>query len=238
MNSDFKYQPPLEQLRIVKECEDYLAVDKPSGLLAVPGRSSEHKDSLLNRLKKMYKDIFVIHRLDMDTSGLILFAKNRQFQASMSKLFSEGTVKKLYLAKVLGKINGVGGIIDFPLVKDWPKRPLQKVCYNEGKPSKTRWRLFEYSSDKKGQIYSHLLLRPLTGRTHQIRIHLSKIGFPIVGDRFYGLPKSKNIETQLNLHAHALKFRHQHSGKLVYLKTNWLETSNFFENTEITTNMG
>ena len=212
MDKNFIYNPPNRNLKILFEDDDFVAVDKPSGLLTVPGRKLCHKDSLLNRLKEEFPNILLIHRLDMDTSGVVLFAKNKNSQVHLAKQFSERRVKKIYFARVLGQVKKLSGVITYPLRKDWTRRPLQKVCKKYGKVAETRWRLLEILKDSTGQVFSNLLVQPITGRTHQIRIHLREIGFPIIGDKFYGNDCCKVIEKKLNLHACSLKFYHAGRG--------------------------
>ena len=216
---NFFYDPPHGRVKILFEDDDFVAVDKPSGLLTVPGKELRHKDSMLSRLQKEFPDISVIHRLDMDTSGIVLFAKNKTSQILVSKQFSERLVKKFYVARVLGQIMKLSGTIVIPLAKDWPRRPLQKVCRKYGKFAKTRWRLLESFSDPKGRMFSNLLVQPITGRTHQIRIHFKEIGFPIIGDNFYGNKYCKAIGRRLNLHAYSLKFYHAGRGCHLRLTT-------------------
>ncbi len=216
MYDTFIYNPPEGRPNIIFEDNDFLAVDKPSGLLTVPGRKVCHKDSLFNRLSQDVPDILPVHRLDMDTSGIVLFAKNKMAQSCLSKQFSERLVKKLYFARVLGRVGRQAGTITYSITRDWPRRPLQKVCEISGKFSKTNWRLVDITKDPTGRIFSNLLVQPITGRTHQIRIHLKEMGFPIIGDKLYGNNLCRTIDKELNLQAYSLKF--YHSGRRSHIR--------------------
>ncbi len=213
MDVTFRYKPPEGRPKIIFQDNDFIGVEKPSGLLTVPGRQPNHKDSLFTRLKKDIPNILVVHRLDMDTSGIILFVKNKKSQSLLSQQFSKRLVKKLYVARVLGRITKLAGTITFPIAKDWPRRPLQKVCEVTGKFSKTNWRLLGTSKNKAGQIFSNLMIQPITGRTHQIRLHFNQIGLPIVGDKLYGNANCEATDESLNLHAYSIKFYHFNRGK-------------------------
>ncbi len=185
-----------------------LVVDKPSGLLAVPGRLEEHKDSLSLRLQESQGDVFTIHRLDMDTSGLMVFARTHDAQRALSRQFEARTVQKRYVALVSGDVAENDGIIDFPLAADWPNRPLQKVDETTGKPSRTCWQVISRQARQ-----SRLSLTPETGRTHQLRVHLAAIGHPILGDAFYAAPDARAASERLCLHASGLAFDHPETGE-------------------------
>ncbi len=215
------YKPPKGKLRILFEDRDFIAVDKPHGLLTVPGRLPEHKDSLLTRLQGKFQNILVVHRLDMDTSGIVLFAKNKASQSYASAQFSDRRVKKIYFARVFGKITKVSGIINFPLTSDWANRPLQKVCRIHGKVCETRWRLLRVWENSAGQSFSELVVQPITGRTHQIRLHLKEMGYPILGDRFYGNADCHDKNDRLNLYAVSLSFYHKSFGRRLRISTDF-----------------
>ncbi len=220
MASKFIYNPPKEDVKIVFEDDYFVAVDKPPGLLTVPGRKLEHKDSLVSRLRYRYENLLVVHRLDMDTSGVVLFAKNKFSQSSLSAEFANRRVKKIYLARVFGNVTKMSGIINYPLAKDWPNRPLQKICRSTGKASTTIWKKLGFHKDEKERSFSYLAIKPITGRSHQIRIHFAGLGYPIVGDRFYGNNMSMNVDTRLNLHACSINFYHSALGKRLFVKSN------------------
>ena len=217
---NFIYNPPIGDPEILFEDELFVAADKLSGLLTVPGKKMEHQDSMFSRLRGKFKNLLVIHRLDMDTSGVVLFAKNKCSQSNLSAEFAKKRVKKIYLARVFGHIGKISGSISYPIARDWPNRPLQKICFKTGKASTTIWKKIGSYIDEEERSFSYLLIKPITGRTHQIRIHLAQLGHPVVGDRFYGDSVSKNIDVRLNLHAYSLNFYHNTLGKRLLIKSN------------------
>ena len=186
-----------------------LVLNKPAGLLAVPGRGADKLDSLATRVQAEFPDALVVHRLDMATSGLMLFALGEQMQRKLSALFRERGMEKRYVAVVAGRLENVTGEIDLPLSSDWPNRPKQRVNVAEGKPSLTRYRLLSYDAATDS---SRVELEPVTGRTHQLRVHLATIVHPILGDALYGDILSA---PRLLLHSSALSFVHPHSGELL-----------------------
>lgn len=186
-----------------------LVLNKPAGLLAVPGRGADKLDSLATRVQAEFPDALVVHRLDMATSGLMLFALGEQMQRKLSAMFRERGMEKRYVAVVAGRLENVTGEIDLPLSRDWPNRPKQRVNVAEGKPSLTRYRLLSYDMATDS---SRVELEPVTGRTHQLRVHLAAIVHPILGDALYGDISSA---PRLLLHASALSFVHPHSGELL-----------------------
>lgn len=204
----FVYNPPINPwLSIIYQDNDIVVIDKPSGLLSVPGRELHHRDSATTRLMRVLPTALVVHRLDMDTSGIMLFALNKAAQSSLSKQFQARTTSKKYLARVYGIPKSDSGSVDLPLICDWPNRPLQKVDYEVGKPSLTHWQLLEKNSNS-----SLIELTPITGRSHQLRVHMQQIGHPILGDRFYGKPDALSMAPRLNLHAFTLSIDHPIAG--------------------------
>ncbi len=201
--SDFIYQPPLAAITILYQDKSILIADKPAGLLSVPGRLPQHKDSLLVRMQQQYGEMHCVHRLDMDTSGIMLMAKDKASLSNLSKQFQQRTIGKMYRATVWGKPNNIEGEINQPIIADWPNRPRQKICYKEGKPSLTRYKVI--ASETKT---SQLELYPVTGRSHQLRIHLQSIGHPILGCRFYAHQQALDAAPRLLLHASKLEFIH------------------------------
>ncbi|AMX03661.1 RluA family pseudouridine synthase [Microbulbifer thermotolerans] len=203
------YRPPAEPfLSVVYEDEALLVLDKPSGLLSVPGRDPAHRDSLASRAQARYPGALTVHRLDMDTSGLVVMARNPQAHRKLSAQFQNRQVEKVYCAKVWGELADNSGEIDLPLICDWPNRPRQKVDFELGKPSLTRW---EKISACAG--FSLVCLRPVTGRSHQLRVHLQAIDHPILGDPFYAHPQARTAAPRLLLHATELAFTHPESGE-------------------------
>jgi tRNA pseudouridine32 synthase / 23S rRNA pseudouridine746 synthase len=184
-------------------CDDALIViDKPAGLLAVPGRGEHLQDCAAARVQTLHADAKVVHRLDQATSGLMVFARGLAAQRALSRAFAERRVVKRYIAIVVGHVIDEEGCIDLPLAADWPNRPRQQVDHERGKASLTRWRVLARDAE---QGCTRLELEPVTGRTHQLRVHLLSIGHAIVGDALYG-PASP--APRLMLHASALTIPH------------------------------
>lgn len=182
-----------------------VVVDKPAGLLAVPGRTEP--DCMAARVQARFDDAQVVHRLDMATSGLMLLARGAASQRQLSQAFMHRRVGKRYTAVVSGHMADDAGEIDLPLAADWPRRPLQKVDPLQGKPSLTRWQVL--SRDKHT---TRVQLEPVTGRSHQLRVHLMAIGHAIVGDEFYAPPDVHAAAPRLLLHASQINFEHPASG--------------------------
>jgi tRNA pseudouridine32 synthase / 23S rRNA pseudouridine746 synthase len=203
-------------------CDDaFLIVNKPAGLLSVPGLGADKADNLVTRVQNEFPAAFSVHRLDMSTSGLLAFARSKDMQRRLSLLFRERRVKKSYVALVAGHLGFTAGEVDLPLVSDWPNRPRQKVDFAIGKPSLTRYRLLEYTESpilrsiqqgQRGVDASRVELEPVTGRTHQLRVHMAAIGHPIIGDALYG-EEAGCKAGRLLLHARLLSFAHPLSGK-------------------------
>ncbi len=189
--------------------------DKPAGLLAVPGRGDDKQDCLWHRVRQRWPDALVVHRLDMATSGLMLFARGADLQRRLSRAFAARQIDKHYVAVVAGRMPAAGGRIELPLMADWPRRPLQKVDALAGKPSITGWQLTGYDDARRT---SRLALQPLTGRTHQLRLHLAAIGHPILGDALYAPPDIVERAPRLLLHACALAFEHPLGGMRLQLR--------------------
>ena len=198
--------------------DDLLVVDKPAGLLAVPGRGEDKQDCLSARVQSLYPDALVVHRLDMATSGLMLMARNPSAQRVLSLAFAERRVHKRYVAVVHGlmtlHLNTLADaddwhVIDLPIAVDWPNRPLRVINHDTGKPSQTRWRAQSHDAQTST---TRLWLEPLTGRSHQLRVHLRALGHPIVGDALYADPALAALNNRLRLHASALAFDHPVTG--------------------------
>ncbi len=201
-------------LRWVHADEACVVIDKPSGLLSVPGRGAHLQDCAAARVQARWPDARVVHRLDMATSGLLLFARGAAAQRRLSEAFAQRAVEKRYVAVVQGAVAQASGEIDLPLLADWPNRPRQKVCLAQGKPSLTRWRVIERDPLRHT---TRLALTPLTGRSHQLRVHLLALGHPIVGDALYAPPEVQAQADRLLLHADALGFAHPTSGDWIQL---------------------
>lgn len=196
--------PPHRSLDILFQDDQIIILNKPCGLLSVPGRGEDKQDCMLSRLQLEYPSALTIHRLDMPTSGILIFALNKEIQRQVSTLFEQRKVHKQYIARVHGKLAEPAGTIEQPLMTDWPNRPKQKIDYKSGKPSTTRYTLLSLSEDNSSIVQ----LEPVTGRSHQLRVHMSSLGHPILGDELYGTHASKNASNRLLLHAQAIRFTH------------------------------
>lgn len=201
------YTPPQGPVRYVHVDEHLIVIDKPSGLLSVPGRGLEKADCAVSRVDVDYPGALTVHRLDMATSGLLVLARSKEVQAALSRLFERGEVEKAYFADVWGIPKPPEGEIDLPLITDWPNRPRQKVDHEIGKPSRTLYETIGVSLK-----YSRLCLTPLTGRSHQLRVHLAEIGHPILGDELYAHGAALAAAPRLHLHASQLAFDHPGTG--------------------------
>lgn len=194
--------------------EHLLVLDKPAGLLAVPGRGEDKQDCLSARAQRLWPDARVVHRLDMATSGLVVMARGPQMQRALSRAFAEREVAKRYVAVVAGRPSPDAGTIDLPLAADWPRRPLQKVDLAHGRPSVTHWRVLAREGPD-----TRLELEPVTGRSHQLRVHLLALGHPILGDTLYAPPEVQARAPRLLLHACRLAFAHPATGDALVLES-------------------
>lgn len=183
--------------------ETFLVFDKPTGLLSVPGIGPEKADCLVARAQHRWPGCRIVHRLDRDTSGVIVLARDAASHRFLSIEFQERRVAKWYEAVVAGEVTADAGEIDLPIRKDLDDPPRQCVCHEHGRPSLTRWRVLERLGDR-----TRLELRPKTGRSHQLRLHLKAIGHPILGDDLYADPASRQLAPRLLLHARRLEFAH------------------------------
>ena len=204
----FAYDPPPGLPPIVHQDTAFLAVDKPAGLLSVPGKLSA--DSALLRVREAFGDALLVHRLDLATSGVMLFPLHKRARRHIARQFERRYVKKTYQAIVAGEVSGRGRI-DLPLRCDWPNRPLQMVDHAEGKTAITEWEAVE-TLQFGGMAATRLTLRPLTGRSHQLRVHCRELGHPILGDRLYAPDAAFGAAPRLLLHAQSLELRHPDGG--------------------------
>lgn len=200
-------------IALLYEDDALLVLNKPAGLLSVPGRGADKQDCLSTRVQHHFADALVVHRLDMATSGLLVMARGSEAQKRLNAAFAERQVHKRYTAVVQGNCSagnaGPWHTIELPILVDWPRRPLRKIDLEHGKPSTTRWRCIAYDSDANT---SRLELEPVTGRSHQLRVHLLALGHPIRGDALYAPPDVAAMAPRLLLHAHALSLAHPLSG--------------------------
>ena len=207
MPAEFTYSPPAGPLEILHEDADLLVLDKPSGLLSVPGKAAEHSYCLETRVKSAFSDALLVHRLDMDTSGVMIFARNKAAQRHLGLQFERRHTAKTYEALVWGQ-PADDGEVDLPLITDWPNRPLQKVCFESGKASHTKWEVISREAN-----HARVRLMPTTGRSHQLRVHMLATGHPILGDRFYAKGEALAASSRLCLHALTLEVYHPNGGE-------------------------
>ncbi|MDO8385571.1 MAG: RluA family pseudouridine synthase [Polaromonas sp.] len=198
-----------------------LVLSKPAGLLSVPGRGADKQDCLSTRVQQQYPDALVVHRLDMATSGLLLMARSIAIQRALAALFERRAIGKRYVAVVDGDLSAATdeegwGLIDLPIAVDWPRRPLRIIDAAHGKPSQTRWRVLARDAVAH---HTRLELAPLTGRSHQLRVHLQAIAHPILGDPLYGDAAVQARAPRLLLHASQLDFAHPVSGELLQFQS-------------------
>ncbi len=209
------YQPPPFAHPLIHYRDEHLvAVEKPSGLLSVPGRGPEKQDCLVSRVQLRFPSALVVHRLDMGTSGLVLFALDPDTQGALGRLFETRQVQKRYLACVHGTPHPSKGEIDLPLAADWPRRPRQHVDNRSGKAAHTRYRTL---APHAGGSCSRVELIPTTGRSHQLRVHMAELGHPILGDELYADENARNLSGRLLLHAEHLDFSHPGTGESLQL---------------------
>lgn len=187
--------------------DDFLLADKPAGLPTVPGRPVELHDCLWTRVQQQHPEALVVHRLDMGTSGLVLFARRPEAQRALNLAFEQRRVGKTYVALAAGTLAQDEGEIDLPLAADWPARPRQIVDHANGRHALTRWRVLAREA-----THTRVELTPLTGRSHQLRVHLAAIGHPLLGDPLYAPPLVEALQPRLALHAQRLAFMHPRAG--------------------------
>ncbi|MBE9538794.1 MAG: RNA pseudouridine synthase [Proteobacteria bacterium] len=196
-----------EEITILYEDENLLLVRKPHLLLTIPGRHPLNKDCLITRLQQNYPSASIVHRLDLDTSGIMVIPLNKATHSHISRQFQERRVEKSYYAIVYGVVEEDQGEIDLPIAPDWSRRPRQKICAQRGKQALTRFEVLQREADR-----SRLLLKPVTGRSHQLRIHMRELGHPILGCDMYAHDEALKMSPRLLLHATALAFTHPATG--------------------------
>ncbi|WP_417206293.1 RluA family pseudouridine synthase [Antarctobacter sp.] len=201
------YNPPTGEIPVLYEDSDLLLVDKPAGLLSVPGKTEDLHDCLLHRLERAFPTARLVHRLDRDTSGVMVFALTPHAQRHLNLQFETRKTKKTYLARLQGRLQPATGEVDLPLIVDWPNRPRQMVCHETGKPSLTLWKVLKASDTE-----TRVRLFPHTGRSHQLRVHTLALGHPILGDTLYA-PETADQYPRMMLHAEELRVNHPESGK-------------------------
>ncbi|MDP5306702.1 pseudouridine synthase [Paracoccus spongiarum] len=200
------YDPPSEPPQILHADHQILVVDKPAGLLSVPGRGEDKADCLIARLRGAFPTVLLVHRLDLDTSGVMIFALTPHAQRHLSAQFEARHTKKVYVARLHGRLDPRTGRVDLPLIVDWPNRPRQKVDHAEGRPAQTDWRVLRASDHE-----TRVRLTPITGRSHQLRVHMAQTGHPILGDTLYATGAAA-AHPRLMLHAESLRVKHPETG--------------------------
>ncbi|MFD0966121.1 bifunctional tRNA pseudouridine(32) synthase/23S rRNA pseudouridine(746) synthase RluA [Seminibacterium arietis] len=210
-----EYNPPTDPwLDIVYHDNHLLAVNKPSGLLSVPGNKPQYYDSAMSRVKDKYGFCEPAHRLDMATSGILLFAMSKLADRELKRQFREREPQKHYQTLVWGHVEQDCGKVELPLICDWENRPRQKICFQQGKRAVTFYQVLERLSDNKTRIK----LTPITGRSHQLRLHMLALGHPILGDKFYAHPQARAMSQRLCLHAESLQIRHPLTKEILHFQ--------------------
>lgn len=205
-----EYNPPQEPWLDLVYRDDYIAVvNKPSGLLSVPGNQPQYYDSAMSRVKERYGFCEPAHRLDMATSGILLFALSKAADRELKRQFREREPKKYYQALVWGHVEQDHGVVELPLICDWENRPRQKICFERGKRAVTFYDVLQRYPNNTTRIK----LTPITGRSHQLRLHMLALGHPILGDKFYAHPQAKALSPRLCLHAESLQIQHPITGE-------------------------
>ncbi len=209
MIPDFVYAPPDVPLSILHEDRHILVLDKPAGLLSVPGKLEGRQDCLITRLQAARWDALLVHRLDCDTSGVMIFARTKPAQGFLGQEFEQRRAEKTYIARVHGEIAGEAGTIDLPIGADWPNRPRQRISHDHGRPAVTGWQVIGRAPGE-----TRVRLTPHTGRSHQLRVHMLELGHPILGDPIYATGAARAFP-RLMLHAETLSLHHPATGERV-----------------------
>lgn len=205
--SDYVYTPPSDPPRILHADHEILVVDKQAGLLSVPGKGPDKADCLIARLRAFHPEVLLVHRLDTDTSGVMVFALTPHAQRHLGLQFENRQTKKTYQALLAGELAQKEGRVDLPLCVDWPNRPRQHVNHEQGRPAQTDWRVMRHEDGN-----TRVRLMPVTGRSHQLRVHMMELGHPILGDPLYAEGAQRDYP-RLMLHAESLRFRHPDGGR-------------------------
>lgn len=202
-----EYAPPDTPLEILHADHEILLVDKPAGLLSVPGKGAHLADCLLERVRAAFPQVLLVHRLDRDTSGVMVFALTPHAQRHLGLQFEKRQMRKSYVARVHGRLEPKSGEVDLPLAVDWPNRPRQMVDHEHGRAAQTGWRVLA-----RGEAETRVRLMPKTGRSHQLRVHMRALGHPILGDPLYAAGPAGD-HPRLMLHSETLRLRHPDGGQ-------------------------
>lgn len=198
------YAPPQTPLDILFEDAEMIVVSKPAGLLSVPGRGPELADCLIGRLREVFPGVLLVHRLDRDTSGVMVFAQTAHAQRYLSHQFERRSARKTYVARLIGRLEPRTGVVDLPLCVDWDRRPRQIVDHERGREAVTNWRVQRYDGET-----TRVQLMPKTGRSHQLRVHMLELGHPILGDPLYAPDPG---DGRMMLHSTELRIKHPNGG--------------------------
>ncbi|MCV6586865.1 MAG: RluA family pseudouridine synthase [Marinibacterium sp.] len=201
------YTPPQDPIEILHEDAQILVVNKPAGLLSVPGKGAHLADCLIARLQAIFPQALLVHRLDRDTSGVMVFAMTAHAQRHLGLQFEKRYVKKTYVADLWGLLSPKTGTVDLPLIVDWPNRPRQMVCHETGKPALTDWKVM-----RQRDGLTRVRLFPQTGRSHQLRVHMMSLGHPILGDPLYAEGPARDAD-RMHLHSEELRLKHPEGGR-------------------------
>lgn len=204
-----EYDPPKGPLKVLHEDHEILIVNKPEGLLSVPGKGPHLADCLITRIQAEFPTALLVHRLDRDTSGVMVFALTPHAQKHLGQQFEKKITKKTYVARVWGRIAQDEGTVDLPLCVDWPNRPRQHVDHENGRAAQTDWKVV-----KRLENETRVRMKPRTGRSHQLRVHMLSLGHPILGDPFYATGDAANFD-RLMLHSEKLTLRHPDGGQFL-----------------------
>ena len=207
--TSFIVPPCREELAELYRDDHIVVVNKPAGLLSVPGKPPNDRDSALGRLLQINPETRVVHRLDMSTSGLMVFGLTADSHRNLSRQFQDRIVSKGYIAEVWGIPQQARGEVNLPIRCDWPNRPRQMVDHEQGKPSQTLFTVIENHRKQFARVW----LEPITGRSHQLRVHMAELGYPILGCEFYAHKDARAASNRLHLHASKLSFRHPEFGE-------------------------
>lgn len=208
-----EYNPPDTPLDIIHHDHELLLVNKPAGLLSVPGKGEHLADCLIARVQAVFPEALLVHRLDRDTSGVMVFALTPHAQRHLGLQFEKRQTKKVYIARVWGRVAEDSGTVNLPLIVDWPNRPRQHVDLENGKEALTDWKVA-----RREENATRMRLMPQTGRSHQLRVHMLELGHPILGDPFYATGAARDFPRMM-LHAETLRLRHPDGGKHHTFKT-------------------
>lgn len=205
-----------EPINTLYQDEDIIVIEKPALLLSTPGRHPLNRDSVLSRLQKQFEFANLAHRLDLDTSGILVAGLHKTALAKLNEQFAQRLVDKQYIAVLDGLVEKDSGVIDLPIITDWPNRPLQKVCFETGKPSITEYTVVKRNHE---QNYTRVIFKPITGRSHQLRLHSRSIGHAILGCDMYAEMAAFKKSKRLLLHAQQLIFNHPITGKKISIES-------------------